>query len=106
MIDMTPRSAISAACRLSRNIPGHAPTYRGILVGVFAVNVYAGLSLVGATILIVMGVLRITGKGSETAQEGAVTLLWGMTYGALGLFLLLVASAALALRDIARNSYR
>jgi hypothetical protein len=105
-IDMTPRPPSPTACRISRRIPGDAPVYMGILVGVFAINVYAGLSLAGATALIVMGILRISRDGADAVQVGGVTLLWGVSYGAIGLFLLLVASSAIALRDSARNSYR
>jgi hypothetical protein len=108
-IDMTPQPPPVVMQCSRRGNPASAPSYLGILVGVFAINVSGGMTLALAIIFFVLGARQLSAH--DTLYDGAiftgpVMLIQGLAAAGFGTFLLLIGSAAMALRDMARNSYR
>lgn len=90
---------------------GPVPAYGGLKLGSSLLSVFALLYYVLAAVIIVAGLLSIsasaaTGWSGEAAVAAIGALAMGLTAAMVGVVLHAVSAACLALRDIARNSFK
>lgn len=91
-------------------VAGPAPTYTGLKLGASILSVFAILYYVLAVLAVVLSLIP-----ASNPQGVPTNVMWwsvaggivaGVTLGMIGAFLHTASAACLALRDIARNSFR
>ena len=92
-----------------------APSYGAITIGAVIMNIFGG-TYVGIGIVII--VLSLVGAGTAGSQNvnglgvaaaasvGLAGVLTGLAFATVGFIVLMIGSLAIAVRDIARNSWR
>lgn len=91
---------------------GIAPTYGAIKIGASIMRIIGGVYLIGGAALIAIHGLewlkadKAIARASAEVLEARTGLMYGLAAFAAGIIVLMLAELALAIRDMARNSFR